>query len=84
MWKAETVFQDIRATVHGYDVPLIVIETGGAAPTNPVNGAIAATTRPEPDSIGAKQPIPLGHVGPLLPDVSFSDGSAGHSLRGTC
>jgi NADH-quinone oxidoreductase subunit G len=40
IWKSESVFNEIRAQVHGYDVPLVVIETGGAAATAPLNGRI--------------------------------------------
>ena len=46
MWKAETVFQEIRATVRGYDVPSIIIESGGAALTTPVNGTIPFAPNP--------------------------------------
>jgi NADH-quinone oxidoreductase subunit G len=46
-WLAETVFEEIRKTVRGYDVPLPVIATGGAAQTTPVNGHIPVASRPE-------------------------------------
>jgi len=46
MWKAETVFQEIRTTVRGYDVPAIIIESGGAAITGPVDGAVQSTSDP--------------------------------------
>ena len=36
----DTVFDEIRKTVHGYDVPLPVLATGGAAQTMPVNGRV--------------------------------------------
>ena len=39
-WIPERVFDEIRRTVSGYDVPLPVIATGGAAQTSPVNGRI--------------------------------------------
>ena len=38
--KPEMVFQEIRRSVQGYDVPLPVIETGGAVPTGPFNGHV--------------------------------------------
>lgn len=41
------VFQQIRQTVHGYNVPFAVIETGGAAPTAPLNGHIQFRAAPE-------------------------------------
>jgi NADH-quinone oxidoreductase subunit G len=46
-WFAEQVFDEIRANVHGYDVPLPVIATGGAAQTVAVNGPIHVAGRPE-------------------------------------
>ncbi|MGH8165583.1 MAG: molybdopterin oxidoreductase family protein, partial [Rhodanobacteraceae bacterium] len=45
--KPETVFQQIRNSVHGYSIPLPVIETGGAAQTAPVNGHVEFQSRPE-------------------------------------
>ncbi len=42
IWLPEKVFDEIRKTVHGYDVPLPVLATGGAAPTLPLNGRVAA------------------------------------------
>jgi NADH-quinone oxidoreductase subunit G len=44
-WVPETVFEEIRKTVRGYDVPVPVIATGGAAQTAPVNGRIAVESR---------------------------------------
>ena len=46
-WIAETVFEEIRKTVRGYDVPLPVIATGGAAQTMPVNGRVPVESRPD-------------------------------------
>ena len=45
--KPETIFEEIRRTVHGYDVPLAVVETGGAAPTAPLNGHVQIQSAPE-------------------------------------
>jgi NADH-quinone oxidoreductase subunit G len=42
IWLPDKVFEEIRKTVHGYNVPLPVIATGGAAPTVPLNGHVAA------------------------------------------
>ncbi|MBV8847042.1 MAG: NADH-quinone oxidoreductase subunit NuoG [Bryobacterales bacterium] len=42
IWLPDKVLDEIRATVHGYNVPLPVITTGGAAPTLPLNGRVAA------------------------------------------
>ncbi len=46
-WLPDTVFEEIRKTVRGYNVPLPVISTGGAAQTAPVNGRIPVANRPE-------------------------------------
>jgi NADH-quinone oxidoreductase subunit G len=45
--KPETIFNEIRRTVPGYDVPLAVIETGGAAPTEPGGDLVSIQSRPE-------------------------------------
>jgi NADH-quinone oxidoreductase subunit G len=45
-WVPETVFAEIRKTVRGYDIPLPVLATGGAAQTMPVNGRIPVELRP--------------------------------------
>ncbi len=50
-WVPETVFAEIRRTVHGYDIPLPEIDTGGAAPTTPVNGRVTEAGGPRPDLI---------------------------------
>jgi NADH-quinone oxidoreductase subunit G len=44
---ADTVFAEIQKTVRGYNVPLPVIVTGGAAQTMPVNGRVPGTVLPE-------------------------------------
>lgn len=46
-WLSDKVFDEIRKTVAGYNVPLPLIATGGAAQTAPVNGRIPANSRPE-------------------------------------
>lgn len=42
IWLTDKVFEEIRKTVHGYDVAPAVLATGGAAPTLPLNGRVAA------------------------------------------
>ena len=42
IWLPDKVFAEIRKTVHGYDVPLPIVDTGGAAPTLPLNGRVPA------------------------------------------
>ena len=44
---ADAVFAEIQKTVRGYNVPLPVIVTGGAAQTMPVNGRVPSTVLPE-------------------------------------
>ena len=44
---ADNVFAEIQKTVRGYNVPLPVIVTGGAAQTQPVNGRVPANVLPE-------------------------------------
>jgi NADH-quinone oxidoreductase subunit G len=47
MWSADKVLEEIRKNAHGYNIPLPVIATGGAAQTTPVNGRVPASSRPE-------------------------------------
>ena len=42
VWLPDKMLDEIRATVHGYNVPLPVLTTGGAAPTFPLNGRVSA------------------------------------------
>ena len=46
-WLPDAVFEEIRKNVRGYDVPLPVLATGGAAQTMPVNGRVPVDDRPE-------------------------------------
>ncbi len=46
-YKPEHLLEDIRKAVRGYNVPLPVIATGGAAQTSPVNGRVSLDSRPE-------------------------------------
>jgi NADH-quinone oxidoreductase subunit G len=47
IWSPDKVFEEIRKNVHGYNVPLPVLATGGAAQTAAVNGRVPVTSRPE-------------------------------------
>jgi NADH-quinone oxidoreductase subunit G len=40
IWLPDKVFEEIRKTVHGYNVPLPLLATGGAAATVPLNGRV--------------------------------------------
>jgi NADH-quinone oxidoreductase subunit G len=42
IWLPDKVFEEIRQTVHGYNVPLSIVTTGGAAVTMPLNGRVAS------------------------------------------
>jgi len=45
--KADVVFEAIRKTVTGYNVPLPIIRTGGAAQAMPLNGRVPVSSSPE-------------------------------------
>jgi NADH-quinone oxidoreductase subunit G len=47
MWSAEKIFEEIRNNVPGYNIPLPIVATGGAAQTSPVNGHVSSSSRPE-------------------------------------
>jgi NADH-quinone oxidoreductase subunit G len=47
VWSAEKIFEEIRKNVRGYNIPLPIVATGGAAQTSPVNGHVSASSRPE-------------------------------------
>ena len=47
IWSATKVFDEIRANVHGYNIPLPNIVSGGAAQTAPVNGRVPVSARTE-------------------------------------
>ncbi len=42
IWLPDKVLEEIRTTVRGYNVPLPILGTGGAALTQPLNGRVAA------------------------------------------
>jgi NADH-quinone oxidoreductase subunit G len=46
-WTPDAVFDEIRRTVRGYDVPPAAIQAGGAAQAIPVNGRIPVESRPD-------------------------------------
>jgi NADH-quinone oxidoreductase subunit G len=47
IWTPDKIFAEIRANVRGYNIPLPIVATGGAAQTIPVNGHVPASSRPE-------------------------------------
>ncbi|MGI8988466.1 MAG: NADH-quinone oxidoreductase subunit NuoG [Bryobacteraceae bacterium] len=44
-WSPETVFQEIRRTVRGYNISLPLLDATGAVQTMPVNGAVPAASK---------------------------------------
>lgn len=47
VWSHDVIFKEIHASVGGYNVPLPIILTGGAAKTSPVNGPVKIDVRVE-------------------------------------
>jgi len=47
MWSPDKVFDEIRGKVRGYNIPLPIVASGGAAQTSPVNGHVPGSARPE-------------------------------------
>ncbi len=45
--KLQVVFEEIRSSVPGYNLPFGVVETGGAASTLPINGRVEFASNPE-------------------------------------
>ena len=70
------MFDEIRKTVRGYNVPLPVIATGGAAQTVPVNGRVPFEARPDLIRSAQRHPVHVRLAGPLFKDSEFRDGSA--------
>jgi len=46
IWTPDKVFEEIRKAVRGYNVPLPVVASGGAAQTQPVNGRVTSNIDP--------------------------------------
>jgi NADH-quinone oxidoreductase subunit G len=69
-WLPDVVFEEIRKTVRGYQVPLPVIATGGAAQTMPVNGGIPVEIgRIQSDRNGLFRSGTLGRYSHILNSV---------------
>jgi NADH-quinone oxidoreductase subunit G len=47
IWSPDKVLEEIRGNVRGYNIPLPIVATGGAAQTTPVNGRVPAGSRPD-------------------------------------
>ena len=65
-WTPDAVFEEIRKNVRGYDVPLPVLVTGGAAQTMPVNGRVAVDGRPDLVRSAHERSVRVGHAGALF------------------
>ena len=77
MWSADKVFEEIRKNVHGYNIPLPVLATGGAAQTAPVNGRVPVSSRPELIQSARRHPVHVRYLGPLLQEAEFDTRGAG-------
>jgi NADH-quinone oxidoreductase subunit G len=78
----ETVFQEIRRLVLGYDSPLALVETGGVAPTNPSTGELTYRAHPELVRSAANTLFTSGTLGKyshMLNAVMESPGSVYHT-----
>src|SRR5580698_4483508 len=47
IWSPDKIFDEIRSSVHGYNIPLPIVASGGAAQTTPVNGRVPSGSRPD-------------------------------------
>ena len=47
IWQASKIFEEIRGSVRGYNIPLPILTTGGAAQTAALNGHVPAPPRAE-------------------------------------
>ena len=65
-WLPDTVFDEIRKNVHGYDVPLPVLATGGAAQTMPVNGRIPVENPARTDPFRPRRSVHVRHARALF------------------
>jgi NADH-quinone oxidoreductase subunit G len=45
--KPEDVFREISSQVRGYNVPFLILQTGTAMPTTPLNGRVEFQSNPE-------------------------------------
>jgi NADH-quinone oxidoreductase subunit G len=65
IWTSQKVFEEIRTSARGYDIPLVALASGGAAQAMPLNGRVAAL------------PGPIESAG----DTLFTSGSLGRFSR---
>jgi NADH-quinone oxidoreductase subunit G len=69
-WLPDLVFEEIRKTVRGYQIPLPLIATGGAAQTMPVNGRVPVESgRIQSDHNGLFRSGTLGRYSHILNSV---------------
>ncbi|MDX2150261.1 MAG: NADH-quinone oxidoreductase subunit NuoG [Bryobacteraceae bacterium] len=86
IWTPDAVFDEIRKTVHGYNVPLPIIATGGAAQTAPVNGRVKVEANPALIQSAGDTLYTSGSLGrysKALTSVLEYPGQLYHPARGT-
>ena len=76
VWSPDKVFEEIRRTVHGYNIPLPMIATGGAAQTTPVNGRVPVTARPDLIQSARDTLFTSGSFGTIFQNAELRPGSA--------
>ncbi len=79
--KVADVFAEIRNRVHGYNLPLVVIESGGAAQAVPPNDRIQIQSRPEVVRSAGNTLYTSGTLGrysPMLNSVLEAPGALYH------
>ncbi len=74
--KPDSVFEEIRQSVRGYDVPRGVVETGGAARTAPLKRPCPIPGSSRTDSLGREYALHLRYARTLLQDAELSDRSS--------
>jgi NADH-quinone oxidoreductase subunit G len=80
----ETVFQEIKRLVLGYDLPLATIETGGMATTTPATGELTYRAQPELVRSSGNTLFTSGTLGKystMLNSVMESPGSLYHDAK---
>ncbi len=77
MWSADKVLEEIRKNVHGYNIPLPVIATGGAAQTDAGEWPCAGEFAAGADSVRARHLVHVRDLGTVLQETEFDTRGAG-------
>ncbi len=64
-WQPDTIYNEIRRTVKGYDIPLPLV-TLGAQQTMPVNGRRRGANEPRTHCFRAREFVHLRHHGAVF------------------